>query len=129
MAYDEEVAARLRRHLAGRDDVVEKRMMGGLCFMVGDAMCCGVSGAAVMIRVGRENYGAALAQPHVRPLEFGGRRPGGFVLVDPPGLATDAALAAWLKQGFDAAAAAAKAPSSRAGRPKRRRAVNRATDR
>ena len=53
--------------------------------MVNGNMCCGVSGAALLVRVGRDDYPRLLAQPFVRPLEFGGRRPAGFVLVDPPG--------------------------------------------
>ncbi len=105
MAYDERTAERVRRLLAGRENVAEIRMMGGLCFMVGGHMACGVSGDALLVRVGRDGYAAALAQPHVRPMEFGGRRPGGFVFVDPEGHRDDAALAAWVQRGTDVAAA------------------------
>jgi TfoX/Sxy family transcriptional regulator of competence genes len=101
MAYDERMTERVRRHLSGRRDLVEKRMMGGICFMVNGRMCCGVSARALMVRVGREAYPRMLAQPHVRPLEFAGRRPTGFVLVDPAGCRTHAALARWIKRGID----------------------------
>lgn len=71
-------------------------MMGAVCFMVGGAMCCGVSGQALMVRVGREEYQRALTEPYVRPMEVGGRRPTGFVRVDPEGFAAEAALEAWV---------------------------------
>src|SRR4051812_18889121 len=104
VAYDEKLAGRIRGALAGTRGITERKMMGGLCFMLAGNMCCGVTGAALMVRVGKDGYADALAKPHVRPLEFAGRRPGGFVLVDPPGL-TRAAFAKWLQTGIDVAAA------------------------
>ena len=101
MAYDEATAERVRQVLSGRRDLVEKKMMGGICFMVSGSMCCGVTGSALMVRVGREAYQRMLTEPHVRPLEFAGRRPTGFVLVDPQGYRTDAALATWIQRGID----------------------------
>ncbi len=101
MAYDEKAAERVRRVLASRRDVVEKKMMGGMCFMIGGAMCCGVSKSALMVRVGREAYPMMLTQPYVHPLEFAGRRPMGFVLIDPMGYQTNTALAAWIQRGLD----------------------------
>jgi len=103
MAYDEAAATRVRRILSPRRDVVERKMMGGLAFMVNGRMCCGVTGSVVMVRVGKEAYAPTLAQPHVRPLEFAGRRPSGFVLVEPDGYRTDAALAAWIERGINVA--------------------------
>jgi TfoX/Sxy family transcriptional regulator of competence genes len=104
MAYDEKTADRVRRILAGRRGVAEKRMMGALCFMVNGSMCCGVAGQALMVRVGREAHRRMVALPHVRPMEIGGRRPAGFVLVDPPAIRTHAALAKWIRRGVDFAA-------------------------
>jgi TfoX-like protein len=101
MSYDEKAAERVRRVLVGRRDLAEKKMMGAICFMVRGSMCCGVTGSALMVRVGPEAYQRTLAEPHVRPMEFGGRRPSGFVLVDPKGYGTDAALAKWVKRGTD----------------------------
>lgn len=86
-------------------------MMGGLCFMLRGNMCCGATGAALMVRVGKDDYDAALAKPHVRALEFGGRRPGGFVLVDPPGYRTKAAFERWLAHGIAVASALPKKKS------------------
>ena len=100
MAYDEKLATRIRAALSGQRRLTERKMMGGLCFMIGGNMCCGATGDALMVRVGKDGYDEALAQPHVRPLEFGGRRPSGFVLVDPPGHRAAAGLKRWIAQGL-----------------------------
>ena len=105
MNYDRAVAERVRVSLSGRSDVVEKRMVGGLSFSVNGRMCCGVSGLALMVRVGREAREWALAQPHVRPMEFAGRHLAAFVLVDPEGLRTDVALATWIERAVDVVSA------------------------
>jgi TfoX/Sxy family transcriptional regulator of competence genes len=106
MPCDDQAAERVRSILRGQRDlaeknVVEKKMMGGLIFMVRGNMCCGVSASALMVRVGHEAYERTLAQPHVRPLEFAGRRPKGFVLVDPEGYRTSAALKTRIKQSLE----------------------------
>jgi hypothetical protein len=72
-----------------------------MCFMVGGRMCCGVTGPALMVRVGPEAYQRMLTHPHVRPMEFADRRPTGFVLVDPGGYRTDTALVTWIQRGID----------------------------
>jgi hypothetical protein len=104
MAYDLKTAERVRQLLLKRSDVAEKRMVGGLSFVVGGSMCCGVTGSALMVRVGAEDRDRVLAQPHVRPMKFAGRPLAGFVLVDPEGFRSDAALAAWVQRGLDFAA-------------------------
>ena len=117
MAYDEKTADRVRRLLAARRDVAEKKMMGALTFMVGGHMCCGISGPALMVRVGREAHGPALAHPHVRPMAIAGRRLTGFVKVDPAGYRTDTALLAWVQHGIDfIATLPAKSAAARNGR-------------
>jgi hypothetical protein len=98
---DDATAKRVRQALRGRVDVVEKRMVGGLSFSVNGSMCCGVTGSALMVRVGRDERDRALAEPHVRPMELGGRPLAGFVLVDPEGFTTDAELAAWVGRGIE----------------------------
>ena len=96
MSYDEKMAGRIRAVLMRRADrLSERKMFGGLCFMVNEAMCCGLTDVALMLRVGPEQYEAALAQPHARPMDFTGRPLKGFVYVDAPGVKTDAALARW----------------------------------
>jgi hypothetical protein len=101
VGYDAKVADRLRGLLADRTDVVEKPMVGGLSFVVNGHMCCGVNGSALMIRVGPDGREQALTERHVRPLEMGGRPVRSFVLIDPDGFSTDAALAAWMRRGLD----------------------------
>jgi TfoX/Sxy family transcriptional regulator of competence genes len=98
--YDPAAAERIRRLLSGRTDVAEKKMVGGLSFLINGNMCCGVTGPALMIRVGRDARPQALQQPHVRPMQFAGRNLSAFVCVDPPGFASDDALAHWLHQAL-----------------------------
>jgi hypothetical protein len=114
MGYDERVAERVRRILAGQRSVVEKRMVGGRSFMVNGSLCCGVTGTALMVRVGPEGLERALARPHVRPMIFAGRKLAGFVCVDPGGYRTEAALAAWVQRGIDfVSTLPAKSPARR----------------
>ena len=114
MGYDEKTAERVREILSGRGDVVEKRMIGGLSFLVNGSMCCGVTSEGLMVRVGPEGREEALAQAHVRPMEFGGRPLAGFVLVDPEGYQDAAALATWVQHSVDfALTLPAKAPAAR----------------
>jgi TfoX/Sxy family transcriptional regulator of competence genes len=101
MSYDPEAAGRVRRLLSGRGDVTEKKMVGGLSFLVNGNMCCGVTGTALMVRVGAEGREQALSEPHVRPMKFAGRALSGFVCVDPAGFAADDALARWVQRGLD----------------------------
>ena len=101
MSYDEKTAERVRRILSRRRDVVEKKMFGGLCFIVGGSMCCGLTSTAFMVRVGPDGYEDALAQPHARQMDFTGRPMTGMVFVDSPGYRTEAALAKWIQRGID----------------------------
>jgi len=112
MAYDEKTAERVRRVLAGRRGVVEKKLMGGLCFMLKGGMCCSVSGrGGLLVRVGGEAHEQMLAEPHVQPMEMRGRMMTGFVRVAPDGYRTDAALKKWVERGIEAVAARAAKPA------------------
>ncbi|MCP3473003.1 TfoX/Sxy family protein [Bradyrhizobium sp. CCGUVB1N3] len=114
MAYDENTAARVRKLLAGQRYVAEKKMMGGLCFMVNNTMCCTVSGrGGMLIRVGPEAHARMLQEPHASPMEMRGRIMSGFVRVAPEGYQTDAELKRWVKRGLDFVAAM---PAKTAGR-------------
>ncbi len=119
MGYDEKTADRVRRILSTRGDVIEKKMFGGLCFMVNGNMCCGLTSTAFMVRVGPERYGEALAQPHARPMDFTGRPLTGMVYVDPAGYKTDAALAKWVRRGV-AFVSVLPPKKSGAARPRKR---------
>ena len=83
MAYDETLAERLRRALAGRRGIAEKKMFGGLCFMLRDHMLCGIGWDGLMFRVGEAREAVALARPGATLMEIGGRKMRGFVWVDP----------------------------------------------
>ena len=101
MNYDPEAAGRVRHVLSDRDGVVEKRMVGGLSFLVHGNMCCGITDRSLMVRVGAEGREQALREPHVRPMQLGGRTLSGFVCVEPAGFASDDALATWVQRGLD----------------------------
>ena len=103
MAYDEKLAERVRAELdaqAPATELVEKKMFGGLCFMVGGAMALGVTGTDLMVRVGPESHAEALAKPHARPMDFTGRPMKGFVFVDPEGTRTRRQVAPWVKRAL-----------------------------
>ena len=101
MSYDRAAAERVRQLLSGRSDVVEKKMVGGLSFLVNGNMCCGVTGTALMIRVGADGREQALREPQVRPMLLGGRVLSGFICIEPAGYAADDALASWVRRGLD----------------------------
>jgi TfoX/Sxy family transcriptional regulator of competence genes len=104
VAYDEQLAAGIRDVLAETDGVAERKMFGGLAFLYHGNMVCGVVGETLMLRLGPELADAALDEPHTRPMDFTGRPMRAMVYVDPPGIATDAALAAWVKRALGFAA-------------------------
>lgn len=98
MSFDERLAARVRKVLGKRRDVVETHMFGGLCFMVNGAMCCGLTSKDFMVRVGPDRFKDAIARPHARPMDFTGRPSKTMVYVAPEGL-RGAALAKWVGLG------------------------------
>ena len=121
MAYDEGLAQRIREVLADRDDpgeVVEKKMFGGLAFMIRGHMCCGIVKEDLMARVGKDNHERWLGEPHAREMDFTGRAMPGMLFVGPDGVAEDDALGRWVAACVDAAAAL---PPKAAGTPKARR--------
>ena len=115
MAYDEDLADRVRAVLPRGDTVTERQMFGGLAFMLRGHMFCGVVRDTLMVRLGPESTARALERPHVRPMDFTGRPMKGMVFVDPGGL-RGPALLEWV----DAAVAFARTlPSKPAGRKRR----------
>ena len=107
MAYDEQLAERVRLTLAGRDALSERKMFGGIAFMLAGNMFCGVVKDELMVRVGPERYDDALSRPHARPMDFTGRAMRGMVYVSPEGIHTDEALKRWVEQGLGFAASLA----------------------
>ena len=101
MAYNEALAERVRKALKGRRRLQEKRMFGGLAFLLRGNMCCGVVGDELMVRVGAEAYDEVISARHVRPMVFTGKPLKGFVYVKPEGLAGDRALKAWVTRAAE----------------------------
>lgn len=101
MAHDENLVLRVRRALADEAGVSERRMFGGIAFMVDDKMALGCATPELMVRVGKERYAAALARPHVRPMDFTGKPFVGYVYVAPVGLRTAAQLRRWTRAAVD----------------------------
>jgi hypothetical protein len=98
MAYDEGVAKRVRDCLAEQADITARKMFGGIAFMHGGHMCCGVIDDRLMARVGPDAYAQTLALPDVREMDFTGRPLTGYVYVDPPGFARKADLRKWTRR-------------------------------
>ena len=99
MAYDEGLAQRIRDLLDDRDDVSERKMFGGLCFMVGGNMSCGVVGDELMLRVGKDGYEEFLTLPHVREMDFTGKPMRGMLYVGTKGIDDDGDLSDWVGRG------------------------------
>jgi hypothetical protein len=104
MAYDEALADRIREVLAMREEVSERKMFGGIAFMVGGNMACGVLGEDIIVRVGPEEHDRAMAEAHTREFDFTGRPSRGMVVVGSEGVRTDEELAGWVDAGADFAA-------------------------
>lgn len=96
MAYDLDLAQRVRSTLGPRPGLSEREMFGGLAFLIDGKMFVGISGPKLMARIGPEHYADALALPNVREMAFTGRPMKGYVYVDPPGLTSDRDLEAWV---------------------------------
>ena len=106
MAYDEVLAARVRDLIGARPGVVERKLFGGLGWMIGGNMAVGVMRETeLVVRIEPEETEAACREPHVKEFGRPGRKPmTGFVLVEPEGVEDDAALARWVDVGAARAA-------------------------
>ena len=100
MAYDREVAQRVREAMSGVSNVVEKKMVGGIAFMVQGNMCCGVIGEELMVRVGIDGYEDVLKRPHAREMDFTSKPLRGFVYVAPEGFESDNDLRTWIDRAL-----------------------------
>jgi len=98
---DDDANERIRRVLKQIAPFEEKKMFGGVCFMVNGNMTCGMAKGDLMLRLGNEGASAALAEKHVRPMDFTGRPLKSMVFVQPEGFESDDALAAWLTRAAD----------------------------
>ncbi len=99
MAYDESLAVRIRTALGRRTGITEKKMFGGLAFLLDGKILVGIAKHELMVRVGPELHEEALAKPHVRPMNFTGRPMKGYVFVAADGCRTGAAVKRWVDWG------------------------------
>ena len=100
MAYDEDLANRIRELMAGEAGVTEKKMFGGLAFLIGGNMSVAASGqGGLMVRVDPDETDALLERPHARPFEMRGRAMDGWLRVDDEGVRTKRQLEPWVKRG------------------------------
>ena len=102
--YDEGIAQRIREQLDEQAGLAEKRMFGGLAFLVNGNMAVGVVGDELMVRVGPDRYEEALRAPHARPMDFTKRPMRGFVFVAAAGFEEDEELHRWIERGVRFAA-------------------------
>lgn len=102
MAYDELLTDRIRRVLAEKKaNVEERKMFGGMCFMVNDKMCAGVVKDTLMARIGEDAYPKAITKPGCNEMDFTGRPMKGYVFVDSEGVDLDSDLEYWLQLCLD----------------------------
>jgi TfoX/Sxy family transcriptional regulator of competence genes len=101
MAYDEKLAGRVRELLSTKRNVAEKKMMGGLTFMVNNKMCVGILKDELMARIDPEVYESALERKGSREMDFTGRPMKGFVFIDPEGTKSKKDLEYWLNLALD----------------------------
>lgn len=102
MAFDELLADRVREMIAATEKKVEeKKMFGGLCFMVNDKMCVGVEQERLMLRIGPDVYEEALEKDGCTPMDFTGKVMKGYVFVDKDVLSTNKQLTWWIKLALE----------------------------
>ena len=101
MSYDEQLAHRLRLQLNRRPGFSERKMFGGICFMLHGNMCGGILRADLIVRVQPEEFDQAMRQPHTRAFDFTGKPMTGFVVVSPKGYRADIAFKNWVALGTE----------------------------
>jgi TfoX/Sxy family transcriptional regulator of competence genes len=100
MAFDESLAARIRQRLAGRKNVDEKKMFGGIVFFLNGNMLVGVWKNSLIVRLGQDQQDEALLEPHVREFDITGRPTRNWVLVEPEGVEDDGQLKGWIERAW-----------------------------
>ena len=114
MAYDEELAERVRAALGSVEGVTEIKMFGGLCYTIRGNMAVGITGEDLMVRMDADSAAAVLHEPHARPMDFTGKPMKGFLYVAPDGVRTQKMLEKWVGRGVDyASSLPAKKPKAR----------------
>lgn len=108
MAYDERLSERVRAALARERGVSEKKMFGGLSFLLHGNMCCGVAGEKLVLRLGPDEAAETLKKKHTKPMDFTGKPLKSMVYVMPAGTRTSASVKSWVSQAVGYAAALPK---------------------
>ncbi|HEX8993525.1 MAG TPA: TfoX/Sxy family protein [Anaerolineales bacterium] len=98
MAYDEKLAERIRARLKGTRGLTEKKMFGGVGFLINGNMACGVHKEEMIVRLADRDSEAALKLAHVRLFDMTGRPMKGWIMVGPPGTTTDRAIQSWVEK-------------------------------
>ena len=100
MAYSESLALRIRQIVVRRQGITEKKMFGGVCFLLNGKMCVGVWKNSLIARLGTEQEAEALLDPHVKKMDLTGKPMKGWVLVEPDGVENDEQLSGWIEQAI-----------------------------
>jgi TfoX/Sxy family transcriptional regulator of competence genes len=100
MAYSEALAERIRTALGRRKNVIEKRMFGGIGFLLNGNLCVGVSKEDLLVRFNPDDAAEAMKEPHVKEFGMQGRAMKGWLKVGPEGVQDDSALGAWVKRAL-----------------------------
>ena len=106
MAFDEKLALRVKSALSDERNVSERKMFGGIAFMVKGSMCVGVLNDDLVVRVAADEWERALGSPHARPMDFTGKPMKGFLYVAPGGTKTSSSLKKWIDVGLSFVATA-----------------------
>ena len=101
MAYNQELAQRVRQAVAGQSEMTEKKMFGGLTFMVAGHMCCGVANDDLVVRVKPERHQPLLARLGARPMDFTGRSLKGMIYIGPDGCKSETELKSWVDEALE----------------------------
>lgn len=101
MTYNERLAERIRAIVGDGPGLTERKMFGGIAFMLNGNMFCGITRDDLMVRVGPDRFEAALASPGARLMDFTGRPSKGMAFVGPEGYGTDEQLRVWVEQTLD----------------------------
>jgi TfoX-like protein len=108
MAFDEKLAGSVRKQLGGRAGLTEKKMFGGLAFLINGNMSVGIHGGELIVRIAPETTDAALKEPGARLFDITGRPMRGWLLVGGPGIKDSKSLAKWVGRGVEYAASLPK---------------------
>jgi TfoX/Sxy family transcriptional regulator of competence genes len=99
MTYNQKLAQRIREEIKTLPDLQEKKMFGGVGFLIQGNMACGVHGEDLIVRTGPENYQAALSKPHTKPFNMTGKPMSGWIEVDSKGFEAESDLKDWVQLG------------------------------